>query len=138
MSAWISYKKLLVVIVVINRKAWSTYHYIHDHIVLILISTYSNLLGSDTMTVNRTTSRLDKCGWIEFSFNLFKSFYPYRVLLYIFRLSCQEVTKKGTCYDVINVISFQSLWIYLNEKYFINIKLLYDRNLIMMMMPRDG
>ena len=56
------------------------------------------------------------CEWIEFSFNLFELFYPYRVLLYILRLSYRRVTKKGTCYDVINIVSFQSTWIYLNEK----------------------
>ena len=62
----------------------------------LLSSTCLNLLGSNTAAVSQPiTSRLDNCEWIEFSFNLFELFYSYCVLLYIFRLSYQGVTKKG-------------------------------------------
>ena len=76
-----------------------------------------NLLGSDSAVANRpATSRPDNNEWIGFSFNLFESFYSYYFILYIFHLSCREVNPKGTYYDIVNIVSFKSLWIDLNEK----------------------
>ncbi|XWS42976.1 hypothetical protein CRYUN_Cryun16bG0060400 [Craigia yunnanensis] len=72
--------------------------------------------GSNTAAVSQpTTSCLDNCEWIEFSFKLFESIYSYCFILHIFCLSCRGVTKKDTCYEVINIVSFKSLWIGLNK-----------------------
>ena len=40
-------------VVVVNRKTWSAYHCILDHVISLLIFTSLNLIGSNTTTASR-------------------------------------------------------------------------------------
>ena len=46
--------KSSISVVIINRITWSAYHCILDHVILLLILTYLNLIGSDTATASRS------------------------------------------------------------------------------------
>ena len=55
-------------VVVVNRKTWSTYHFILDHAISLLIFTHLNLIGSDTATASRpATHRFENYEWIGFA-----------------------------------------------------------------------
>ena len=63
-----SHKKSSINVVVANRKAWSTYHYMLDHIVSLLIFTSLNLIGLDAATASQpSSSHSENCEWIGFS-----------------------------------------------------------------------
>ena len=59
------HNKSAINVVVANRKAWSAYHCMLDHIVSLLILTCLNLISSDTKIVNRPAiHRPENCEWI--------------------------------------------------------------------------
>ena len=68
--------KSLINVVIINRKTWSSYHCILDHVISLLILTYLNLIGSDTAIASRpATSRPKNCEWIGFSIYLLVTYF---------------------------------------------------------------
>ena len=59
--------KSLINVVEVNRKVWSAYHWILDHVILLLIFTCLNLIDSDTVTASRLAKhRSENCEWIGF------------------------------------------------------------------------